>query len=407
MRIRGEFSDASLRDGTDRTVLLALCTAFLIFSESALADSRVFAYRLFNRLNGTPPSTLKLDEMAALVDQGKYQDAAMAAIHDPSGNFYNVTLKNFFSRWSNKDQTPRQPLNDYVATAIGIVRDDAPFTQLLSEDVLYTAERGTLYSLSSNAHYEQIESQHLNLATALKKTTQSGAGRLPQEAIAGAFSLRGFGEAFYSAGTNRRALAFTMSTFLCRSMESLKDSARPDVRVRRDVTRSPGGYPAKFRNECAGCHAGMDGFSGAFAYYDFDMATQTLMYAPGQVHAKFNRNATEFPDGFVTADASWVNLWTEGQNALLGWNGPGAGVGAKSFGEMIASADGFPTCMAQKAVEAMCAKNYLAAKSPPEKDDPNAMTPADKDAISSIGTTFKSNYNMKDAFARAAVYCSK
>ena len=38
--------------------------------------------------------------------------------------FYDVTLKNFATPWTNRDQTVFAPLNDYVATVIGMVRDD-------------------------------------------------------------------------------------------------------------------------------------------------------------------------------------------------------------------------------------------------------------------------------------------
>ncbi|MEJ0008508.1 MAG: hypothetical protein WDM77_19635 [Steroidobacteraceae bacterium] len=39
--------------------------------------------------------------------------------------------------WTNRDQTVFAPLNDYVATFIGMVRDDADFSTALSADVLY------------------------------------------------------------------------------------------------------------------------------------------------------------------------------------------------------------------------------------------------------------------------------
>ena len=39
-------------------------------------------------------------------------------------SFYNVTLKNMAVPWTNRDQSVFVPLNDYVATFIGMVRDD-------------------------------------------------------------------------------------------------------------------------------------------------------------------------------------------------------------------------------------------------------------------------------------------
>ena len=40
--------------------------------------------------------------------------------------------------WTNRDQTVFVPLNDYVATFIGMVRDDVPFNTALSADLTYT-----------------------------------------------------------------------------------------------------------------------------------------------------------------------------------------------------------------------------------------------------------------------------
>ena len=39
--------------------------------------------------------------------------------------FYNVTLKNWIAPWTNEEQTVFTDLNDYTATAIGMIRDGA------------------------------------------------------------------------------------------------------------------------------------------------------------------------------------------------------------------------------------------------------------------------------------------
>ena len=380
---------------------LILSGVLLLQSPVAFSDSKVFAYRLFNRLNGVPPSAEKLAEISKLVEEGKYDQAGLVAVNDPSGNFYNITLKDLFTRWSNTDRSPRRPLNDVVATAIGIVRDDLPFGQFLYEDVVYVADspqNSPAYSLANNDMYVRLEASDANFSKNLRRSTQTMAARLSPEiavGVAGVFSLRAFGEAYYSAGTNRRAFAFSMKNFLCRSMESLGDTSRPDIRVRRDVSRSPGGYAAKFRNECVGCHAGMDGFAGAFAHYDY---ANRLIYTPGVIQEKYSRNATEFPDGYFTTDESWVNMWVEGRNKSIGWGGPTSGSGVKTFGEMLASTQGFATCMAETAVESMCSRDY----------DPNvSASHPDKDAIEAIAQEFKANGNLKTTFIKAAVYCSK
>jgi hypothetical protein len=370
--------------------------AYFSWIDVGLSTPRDTAFQIFNRLNGVPPSAERLDQLEAMVASGDVRGAALAAINDPKGMFYNVTLKDIVSRWTNPDKSPRVPLNDFTATVIGIVRDGIPFNQVFSADILYTGNTtgAPAYSLLNNTHYQFLETQGAPLHTALVKQTQAQqTGALPAAAISGIFSTRGFGDAYFNAGTNRRALAFTFENFLCKSFDTLQDTTRPDFRVRRDVTRAPGGDSSLFRNRCAGCHSGMDGLGGAFAYYDFS-ATGALVYTANQVQPKMNRNATEFPDGYVTLDDSWINLWTQGPNASLGWVGASEGKGAKSFGEMLAATDAFAHCMAQKAVEALCIR-------PVENT-------IDKDAVDTIAKSFKqNNYDLKGVYADAAVHCSK
>ena len=370
--------------------------AYFSWVDVGLSTPRDTAFQIFNRLNGVPPSAERLDQLEAMVASGDVRGAALAAINDPKGMFYNLTLKDIVSRWTNADKSPRVPLNDFTATVIGIVRDGVPFNQVFSADILYTGNTAgaPAYSLANNAHYQFLETQGAPLHTALVKQTQTQqTGALPASAIAGILSTRAYGDAYFNAGTNRRALAFTFENFLCKSFDTLQDTTRPNFRVRRDVTRAPGGDSSLYRNRCAGCHAGMDALGGAFAFYDFT-ANGALVYTPNQVQIKMNRNATEFPDGFVTVDDSWLNLWNQGQNSSLGWTGTMEGKGAKSLGELLAGTEAFATCMAQKAVEALCIR-------PVENT-------ADKDAVTTIAKSFKqNNYDLKGVYADAAVHCSK
>lgn len=366
----------------------------LTFASAALAGPRDQAYTMFNRLNGVPPSSAKLDEMEGLITAGDMKGAAMAAINDAKGMFYNLTLKNVVSRWTNTDKSPRVPLNDYTATVIGMIRDDVPINTVLSGDILYTSNvtGAPAYSLANNTHYQFLEDNFVDLKATLVQQKQSVVS--PAIPPAGVMTTRGFADAFYKAGTNRRAVAFTMNNFFCKEMEQLADTTRPDFRVRRDVTRAPGGDSALFRNRCAGCHAGMDAFAGAFAYYDFDDTTTSLVYTAGTVRPKYNRNISEFPDGFETTDDSWLNNWLLGQNAKLGWGGASEGNGAASFGEVVGNSDAFASCMAKHTVEAMCL-HPIANKT-------------EQDAADGIAENLKKdNYNMKGAFAEAAAFCAQ
>ncbi|MDQ1310285.1 MAG: hypothetical protein QG601_1555, partial [Pseudomonadota bacterium] len=140
---------------------LLLCGAALVLLQPGVsaADARSQAKRIHDRLAGVPPTPAVLDAMTADVAAGRSLDAAYKAMDHRA--FYDVTLKNFAMPWTNRDQTVFAPLNDYVATIIGMVRDDVPFNQVLSEDILYVGSGASgvpAFSASSNAHYEALES---------------------------------------------------------------------------------------------------------------------------------------------------------------------------------------------------------------------------------------------------------
>ncbi len=220
-----------------------------------------------------------------------------------SSSFYSTTLKNFATPWTNRDQTVFAPLNDYTATVIGIVRDDADFRGILSADVLYVGQGvNPAYSTTSNAHYETLESNNVDLRVALQPTTQSSLNGLPPAATAGVITSRAASEAFFIDGTNRAMFRFTLLNHLCHDMEQVHDTSRPPDRIRQDVTRSPGGDSALFLNNCIGCHNGMDPMAQAFAYYDFDETQGRLVYTPGQVQPKYLINSDNFKPGYVTTE---------------------------------------------------------------------------------------------------------
>jgi hypothetical protein len=91
----------------------------------AIAGPRERAWKLHNRLAGVPPKSDVLDDMAADISSGNPEAAAQTAMNNPG--FYNITLKNWIKPWSNRDQSSRVPMNDYVATILGVIKDDTPF----------------------------------------------------------------------------------------------------------------------------------------------------------------------------------------------------------------------------------------------------------------------------------------
>lgn len=376
-------------------LVLACAALAMLQPHLAVADARSQAKRIHDRLAGVPPTAAVLDDMAADLAAGRGMDAAETAMQNRA--FYDVTLKNFAMPWTNRDQTVFAPLNDYVATVIGMVRDDVPFNLVLSEDILYVGPSGggiPAFSASNNAHYEALESNGVVLRDALVRRTQSSLTGLPPGATAGVMTTRAAAEAFFVAGTNRAMFRYTLMNHLCVDLEQVQDPTRPPDRIRQDVSRSPGGDSRLFMNNCVACHAGMDPLAQAFAYYDYDEAAGDLVYTDGQVRPKYFNNRDTFRPGYSTPDDSWDNYWRHGRNALLGWDAalPGTGQGAKSMGRELAGTDKFARCQVEKVFRNVCFR-------PPSDAE-------DRSRVDAMTTSFRSNgYRLKRVFAEAATYC--
>jgi hypothetical protein len=377
----------------------AIAAVLACAASGASANDRDRAKRIHDRIAGTPPSVATLNQMEALVASGNAIGAANIATQAPS--FYNVTLKNMAVPWTNRDQSVFAPLNDYVATFIGMVRDDVDFSTALSADLTYTVNGvSPAASPNNNTHYETAETNGVNLFTALSPTNQSTVQGIPAAATAGFMTSRAASEAFFIDGTNRAMFRFTMMNHLCRDMEQVLDTSLPPDRIRQDVSRSPGGDSRIFLNNCIGCHSGMDPFAQAFAYYDFDNGaadapgTMRLIYNATAPHSKYFNNATNFAPGFITPDDAWENRWRRGQNSLLGWNTalPGRGNGAKSMGEELGNSAAFAQCQVEKVFKTVCFRAPGNA--------------ADRAQVASMTTSFRNNgYRLKQVFAESAVYC--
>ena len=404
-----------LRDFQNKASLT--CVALLLsglFAQPSLAGDREQAKRIHDRIAGIPPSQTVLDEMEGLIAGGDAIAAADIAMENPA--FYSVTLKNLVTPWTNEAQTVFADLNDYTATVIGIVRDNYDFRSILYGDILYVANSShglTPYSTTNNTHYEQIESNNIDLSTSagLVEITQSSVSNFPASAAAGVTTTRAAAKAFFIDGTNRAMFRFTVLNQLCTDLEQIKDNSRSSDRVRQDVSRSPGGDSRIFMNNCIGCHTGMDPLTQAFAYYEYEHDAAgdpegndgELVYNDSgmidsvtgtQVQAKYHVNNNNFEPGYITLDDRWDNYWRDGPNSLLGWDNarPSGGNGAKSMGQELANSDAFASCQVKKVFKAVCLRP--------------AVDAADRTQIDSMTTSFKSsNYRLKQVFAESAVYC--
>lgn len=369
---------------------ISLVAGLLFVSGVAQAGPREDAYKLHNRLTGVPPKADVLEEMASLISTGNTEAAATLAMENPS--FYNLTLKNWVKPWSNREQTPRVPLNDYVATILGVIKDDLPFDKILYDDIIYTVNVPALpvYAVDNNNHYRDAENQNQNLMATLVMRKQSDVTGMPAEAVAGVTTTRNAGENYFQAGTNRRINRFIFMNYLCKDYEDLHDITIPDFRVARDVERNPGGDSRTYKNRCVGCHAGQDSLRGAYAYYNY--GNNRLNYTPGQVQGKFNQN-NYFPQGFVTTNDTWMNLWALGQNSSLGWRGVTSGSGAQSLGTMFAKSKAFSSCMARKVFKLVCMKE--------------AVEKTDVAKVQNLANSFEANneYSMKKLIAKTSAGC--
>jgi len=422
--------------GMMKTALLALAGLALLCSQAAWGDQRTQAKRIHDRLTGVTATNAAIDAMEALllVDASGKSAAEYAidtALNPNARYFYNVTLKNFAAPWTNEEQTVFTPLNDYSATVVGAIRDGIDFRRILYDNLVYVGAAGGLppYNVSNNAHYEALENLgpvtgDLSDDSILVADTQTNVSGLDSSAAAGIMTSRAAAMAFFSDGTNRAMFRFTLINHLCTDLEPLKDVSRVPDRVRRDVSRSPGGDSRIFLNGCVGCHAGMDGMAGAFAYYEWDYTndksdgrlryrdTANARFDPVTgVSLKHNINANNFEQGYVTVDDSWVNYWRNGPNSVLGvrpgsggkgWGHPGEvlddkdnaiGNGARSLGIELANSKAFARCQVDKAFKAVCLR------------DPNLFD-ADRDERDAIVGNFTGGgYNMRGVFTDVAAYC--
>lgn len=401
--------------------VLTLGMAIFIGSPFVMAAPEDQAKRIHDRLTGNLPSEAVLAQMSAAIvanenGQGAFNAAMIAINNDEDHSFYNVTLKNWSAPWTNREGDVFAPLNDYMATVIGAVRDDRDFRTILYGDYLYRGDAPGLppYAANNNNHYETLEAginlngadDGANPGYSLKRDlvaeTQSQlVPALANGGASGVVTSRAGARAFLIAGTNRAAFRFTMLNHLCLDMEQVHDVTRTPDRIRQDVSRSPGGDSRIFLNNCVGCHSGMDPLAQALAYHNYAFDPENdptgengqVEYTQGTVQPKYFNNDATFPAGYVTPDDSWSNYWRSGPNTYVGWDAglPGAGQGASSMFEELANTEAFARCHVRRVFKTMCMR------------EPENTT--DQAEIETMVSGFSSDGDIKSVFAQSAAYC--
>lgn len=398
-----------LKHSTGVLALIVSAVAAPFVSAGSLEQAK----RIHDRLAGVPPEESVLLAMQADIDAGNMLAAAGRAM-DNDG-FYNVTLKNWAAPWTNRDFDVFVPLNDYIATVIGIVRDSdtIDYREVLYGDHLYVAASSLgvpEYSVTDNNHYAQLESAGHSLKDNLEHRSQATVTGLPADASSGVITTRAGAKAFLIAGTNRAAFRFTLVNHLCMDLEQVHDVTRVPDRIRQDVSRSPGGDSRVFLNTCIGCHSGMDPLTQSLAYYDYNYNPDNdplgenggIEYnstndpeTGSRVQPKYFNNEATFPQGFRTPDDRWSNYWRAGQNSVLGWDPAlsGEGSGARTMFQELAHSKAFSECAVKKVFKAVCLRD--------------AQDAADLSQLGVMQNNFESGgYNIKNVFAESAVYCS-
>lgn len=350
-----------------------------------------FGKKLFQRLAGSPlmPTDARYSAYYQKISSGDLKGAAAVATADDG--FYATTVRDVAAIMDNKDGSALVAMDDFQATFIGATRDDLDARTLLTGNYLYRAPASLSFpepSLSDNQHYLAIDQASSNLNKTLVQTTpQWPTAPAPMES-AGLLTSRGWASTYYSAGTNRRAVAFSMQIFLCSPITTWRNASIDDYHVRRDVSRIPGGDPKVFQTTCRACHGPMDGFGGAFVHFDFDVPSATFNYlGPQTVASKYNQNANTYPDGWITTDDSWVNLVAD--NPQFGWRTQPSGNGITEFGNLLANSAQFGRCMATRGFKEICRRS---------------ASSAEQELIQELATHFESGgYDLKSLFQDVAI----
>lgn len=405
--------------------------------------ARTKAAIIYQRLTGTkiPLDAPILTQMETKIAAKDLIGAAELATSEPG--FLNNTVKQMASRMSTRDESYTAGLNDFVATLIGIVRDDKPAKDMLTgnyiyvptaavqalpifkprADTNYTTETPELTErnmLRSNNVYSTTEDARADLSTGLEirngqpiliTPLREENGTITRNSVirnnvdtAGLLTTRSFTTSHAIDGTNRRMVQFAFRQFLCIDILQWADASAPDARVGRDVERAPGGDPNYFLKTCKACHSVMDGFRDAFSSIDVqngdfflkqylfdDQADRQVVVNGSKVASKYARGSGAFPAGHITTNNTWENFANQGTNAqFFGWRGQNtsSGVGVNSFGHLLANSEAFSRCMVQRVYRAVCRRDVAAQES---------------SFLAVQSKKFEADYNMKNLFQRVAV----
>lgn len=402
-----------------------------LLPSDVITEARRKARLMYIRLAGVVPAadSATLTSMEGLIASGNPFQAAKVATSEDS--FYNITVRNLAAPMSNRELSIDGPLNDFIATVIGNTRDGSSAKELLTGDYIYIGDSSKTTGnigydfrrdiIESNEHYRDLDAAKQNLRRVLKRVKQRIRSRGDTVADhpepAGLLTTRAWGEAHLIAGTNRRAVQFTFSQFLCAELEEIADPTVPTVgptaMISRDVTREPQGDHSVFQSKCRSCHNILDYLRPAYAHFNFDdnfMGHVDRLDAGSQIDVRSpageaivekyfsnesvtptsdDQNYDEAHRGHMVTSSQWYNTVTNSVNAeRFGWRGEMQGSGLGSFGAMVANSEGFSRCMVQRVFRSVCGR---------EADE------NDKPLVRALAFNFEANnYRIRGLFEQLA-----
>ena len=333
-----------------------LATSVFVAPALAAPTDEQMAQNIYRRITGLqlPVTDQRLVKMTELIKKGDLKAAALIATEDPQ--FLTGTIVPLAAKLGSADNNPGVAFNDFQALYVGIVRDDIDARELLTGNYAYQFKSAPARTRINNVNYDSFDGSASKLMSSeLVKVSPQWPDQ-PERDVAGLLTTRGWAEAHFNAGTNRRALERTFNMFLCSPIETWRDVTVSDQFVGRDVDRIPSGDPTTFQTTCRGCHGNMDGMRPAFGHFDF--ANNRYVYLGSfQIANKFNQHIDVFPQGYAVASDDWVNQTVESYDQLFGWRGPVSGSGVHDFASMIANSQMYKKCFAKRAFAAICRRD--------------------------------------------------
>ena len=326
------------------------------FSLSSRAGDFEQARQMWNLVNGGSLLRESEPQAAAMMQAlraGRPLDAADLAIRDPRSTFASIQVRQMFlPMTSPTGADPGQPVGDFVLTAMASALEDHPFTSWFTENRVYSADASGNYGYSNSiTNIARFNGQFDNDGS-LRALIEGGRfyktpqNYLAPDAAAGLLTTQQYGKVAFESGTNRRMIRKTFEDFLCLDLKNMMNFGFLDSWIGRDVDRAPGGQPQTFQNTCRGCHAGMDGLRGAFAYLDF--SNEKIRYTPGTVARKYSNNAATFPEGYVTVTDAWVDFWGLGDASHREGQGP------QDFARLLTTSPYLASCFVKRVSHQMC-----------------------------------------------------